>query len=344
MNDTNYNDYIMSSGERQSYGNINFKNHKPRFWRYVVVLVMLVIIVTVFAYYKLVPPPTDFPSDSMILIEDGSSLSSVADLLKEKNIIRSPILFQMSTILYGGERSIIDGYYGFTTPIPVNEVARRIVRGDRQLPQTKITIPEGFSLKQMAEVYDAKLENFDKDAFFELTKGKEGYLFPDTYFFFPFETEKEVVQKMSAVFDKKIIALQGGIDESGHSLADIITMASIIEKEANGDEDRAMISGILWKRITQGMRLQVDATFLYINGKESKDLTLKDLDINSPYNTYRNIGLPPGPITNPGIAAIKAAIHPEDSPYLFYLHDKNGKVHYAKTFEEHQKNIAAYLR
>lgn len=342
MDNTTYNGYALSSHE--DFGKVNFKQGKPRFWRYIVGLFILLVALAIFVYTKVIPAPKDFPADSIVLIEEGTTLKDAASMLKEKRIIRSPLLFQMSAIVYGGEKNIIDGYYGFKTPIPVYEVARRVVRGDRQLPQTKITIPEGLSLKQMADVYDAKLEQFDKEKFLTLTKGKEGYLFPDTYFFFPFENEENVIEKMSAVFDKKIASVQNDIDASGRSLKDIIIMASIIEKESSGNGDREIISGILWKRIAKGIRLQVDATFLYINGKESKELTVKDLDINSPYNTYRNEGLPPGPIVSPGLASIKAALHPEDSPYLFYLHDPTGQVHFAKTFDEHKKNIAAYLR
>jgi len=120
-------------------------------------------------------------------------------------------------------------------------------------------------------------------------------------------------------------------------------MASIIEKESLNGDERQIVSGILWKRISLGMPLQVDATFLYINGKASAELTKDDLNIDSPYNTYRNKGLPPGPINNPGLDAIVAALYPKDSPYLYYLHDKKGKVHYAKTFNEHVANKRKYL-
>jgi UPF0755 protein len=121
-------------------------------------------------------------------------------------------------------------------------------------------------------------------------------------------------------------------------------MASIIEKEAKGEEDRYFISGILWKRISKGIPLQVDAPFLYILGKESSELTRADLAINSPFNTYKNKGLTPSPIGNPGLESIKAAIKPKDSPYLYYLHDSDGNIHYAKTYTEHLKNINKYLK
>ena len=121
-------------------------------------------------------------------------------------------------------------------------------------------------------------------------------------------------------------------------------MASLIEKEASGEKDRNIVSGILWKRIEKGIPLQVDAPFLYILGKESSELTKSDLSINSPFNTYKYKGLTPSPIGNPGLDSIKAAINPEDSPYLYYLHDAEGNIHYARTYSEHQKNIRTYLK
>jgi UPF0755 protein len=121
-------------------------------------------------------------------------------------------------------------------------------------------------------------------------------------------------------------------------------MASLIEEETATPEDRRIVSGILWKRLSSGMRLQVDATFAYTIGKGSLELTTEDLKSDSPYNTYRIYGLPPTPIVNPGLDAITAALHPTSSPYVYYLSDKNGVMHYSKTFEEHKLAKAKYLR
>ncbi|MEI7513041.1 MAG: endolytic transglycosylase MltG, partial [bacterium] len=125
---------------------------------------------------------------------------------------------------------------------------------------------------------------------------------------------------------------------------EIITMASIIEGEAMKDEDRKIIADILWRRIDIGMMLQVDTTFMYINGKASSEITKADLKINSPYNTYTHKGLPPTPISNPGIEAINSAMFPTANKYLYYLSDKDGVMHYAVTFAEHKKNKEKYLR
>jgi UPF0755 protein len=161
--------------------------------------------------------------------------------------------------------------------------------------------------------------------------------------FFKYYTEVDVIKILKDNFNKKIDNLSNKIKSSGKTLKDIVIMASIIEKESNGDDDRVAISSILWKRIENKMPLQVDATFLFLIGKESSELTRADLGLKSPYNTYINKGLPPGPISNPGIETLTAAMSPVKTQYLFYLHDKDGVVHYAKTFEEHKKNKQKYL-
>ena len=167
-----------------------------------------------------------------------------------------------------------------------------------------------------------KLTQFNSEIFLLLAKDKEGYLFPDTYFFLSGDDENDVVLSMSNTYEKKVAPLREEISASGKTEKEIITMASIIEGEAKGDIDREYISGILWKRIKRGMPLQVDVAPV----------------------TYKQKGLPENPISSPSLKSIKAAIHPKSSPYLYYLHDKNGGVHYATTYEGHKANINKYLK
>ncbi|PCI20667.1 hypothetical protein COB64_01725 [Candidatus Wolfebacteria bacterium] len=287
--------------------------------------------------------PLQFPKDSTIRIEKGSSLNEVSQLLDDHKIVRSGSVFQFFAIIFGGDTHIVAGDYFFEKRISVISVARRIVKGDYNVTSLKVTIPEGLSRTEIAGIYANALDEFDSEKFLELTAGDEGYLFPDTYFYLPSATSKDVVKQMKDTFDNKISSIQSEIDEFGEELSDVITMASIIEREANRSDERRIISGILWKRIDIGLALQVDATFLFINGKGSAELTLSDLQTDSPYNTYTNKGLPPGPIGNPGLDSIKAAISPETSPYLYYLHGNDGVARYGKTFEEHKKNKQKYL-
>ena len=198
-----------------------------------------------------------------------------------------------------------------------------------------LTIPEGYTARQMGELFE-KSELFLKDEFLAIAQKEEGYLFPDTYRFFKKTTPEKVIEKMKKNFEEKTRDLS-----ISH---EIIIMASIIEKEVRGQEDRKIISGILWRRIKEGIGLQVDASLNYILGKTSAKLTADDLKVDSQYNTYKYRGLPVGPIGNPGLNAILAALNPSKSPYLFYLSDKDGVTRFAKNFEEHKANKLRYLR
>jgi UPF0755 protein len=186
--------------------------------------------------------------------------------------------------------------------------------------------------------------NFDKKKFLEITSNQEGYLFPDTYFLYVNVTAEELVEKLRGNFNEKIKTVDEEIEASNKSFSDILIMASIIEKEVATPEDRAIVSGVLWKRIKKGMPLQVDATLGYVTGRTSAQLTVDDLKSTSPYNTYTHKGLPPTPICNPGLDAIKSALNPKDSPYYFYLTGNDGITYFAKTFDEHKKNKEKYLR
>lgn len=279
-----------------------------------------VIIFFVFFYFLFLKAPGDFPIGAIVNIAEGANLRGVSLKLQNEHIIKSRVAFEAFVIIYGGEKHLIPADYLFENKEPVWEVARRIFRGERHLAPVKVTIPEGFNVSDIADTFVPKLANFNKEKFLFLAK--DGYLFPDTYFFFTTDTEIEVIRSMSENFEKKITPLLPEIISSGKNEKDIIIMASIIEEEAKGDEDRGVIAGILWKRIKIGMSLQVDAV----------------------PSTYKTKGLPQNPIGNPGLEAIKAAIYPQSSPYLYYLHDKNGFIHYAKTFAEHKQNVAKYLK
>ena len=264
--------------------------------------------------------PANFISGTKVRIDQKSSLRNVSFELKKENIIRSRIIFEAFVIFLGGEKNIKYSYYLFEKKLPVYEVARRIAVGENNMPVVVVTIPEGFNLVKIADVFSEKLTEFDKDKF--LINTQEGYLFPDTYFFSNIDNEQDVVKVMSANFEKKMTPLRKIIEDLNKNERDIIIMASLIEGEAKGNADREFISGILWKRFSIGMLLQADAA----------------------PETYKTRGLPPSPINNPGIKAIKAAIYPQNSPYLYYLHDKTGMIHYARTFREHIKNKLKYLQ
>lgn len=282
--------------------------------------IIYIILISLFLFYLLfISAPRDFISGTMINIEEGKNLRNISLLLKEKDVIRSRLAFEAFVIIYGGEKHLVSADYFFEERIPVFEVARRISKGERHLAPVKVTIPEGFNIAEIVEAFSTKLPNFNRDKF--LLNAKEGYLFPDTYFFFTDGNEQDVLKAFSSNYKNKIAPLLPEISASRKTEKDIIIMASIIEKEAKGASDRYYISGILWKRLSINMPLQVDAAPI----------------------TYKERGLPKNPIANPGLDAIKASIHPKASKYLYYLHDKDGGIHYAQNFEEHKRNKAKYL-
>lgn len=312
-----------------------------KFFRFLIFVVLVVFFWSGIKY--LVAPPADFPVPYRLTIESGQTLFSISHELAGDHAIRSTRMFEIFMIALGSERRVSDGEYYFDAPASSLQIALRMSGRQFGIDRTRVTFPEGFTNKQMAERLAIVFPGFDPILFLTLAKGTEGYLFPDTYGFFPSVTPDFVIATLKRNFATKVDPLQDDIQQSGRTLEDIMTMASIVEKEAAGENDRAVVAGILWKRFDTGLALQVDAPFLYILGKQSSELTRADLAINSPYNTYRNKGLPPTPIGNPGLASITATIHPQTSPYLYYLHDKDGGIHYAATYAEHKKNIAKYL-
>ncbi len=300
--------------------------------------------VAIFSFYLL--PPSDFPVEKMVTIKKGSLLSEVALIFEKENIVRSSVVFKFCSALVGGDKGTIASDYLFKKPIGACAVAVRVTKGISGVPAVKITIPEGTSNQGIEDILSKSIPGFDLSTKRSVDEVRvhEGYLFPDTYFLAHGVARGEVVEIMNGNFQKQIAPLMTSINASGRSLHDIIIMASILEKEAKTKEDQALVSGVLWKRISVGMPLQVDATFYYLLGKTSSELTQSDLAMKSSYNTYKNKGLPSAPIGNPGLKAISAAIYPKESPYLYYLSDKQDVIHYAKNFEEHKANKKIYLR
>lgn len=293
-------------------------NKQKKFSFYIIGFVIIFSLLYLFT----LSAPEDFPAGTIIRIEEGASLRSVSAELARKHIIRSRLAFESIVIIYGGEKHIIYSDYLFETGLPAFEIARRIIKGEHRLPPVAVTIPEGSDIVQIADTFASKLPDFNKSKFLAKAQPLQGYLFPDTYFFLTTDDEESVLKLLNQNFIRKIKIIQPDIVKSGKTEKEIIIMASIIERESKGDVDRGFISGILWKRLRVGMPLQVDAA----------------------PDTYKTKGLPKSAISNPGLEALKAAIYPQNSPYLYYLHDKSGNIHYARTFGEHISNKFKYLQ
>lgn len=288
--------------------------------------------------------PVDFPLNIVYTIEKGAGLNSTASDLVNKKIIKSAFYFKVFSVLSAGPKGIIAGDYSLNSKENVFTLAKRMTSGDYEIQKVKITFPEGLNVFEIAKLISAKFVEISEKDFLEKARALEGYLFPDTYIFEANTDSETIIKSMRENFKQKIIVVKDLINKSGHSESDIIKMASIVEEEGRTTETRQIIAGILWKRLSLNMPLQVDSSFKYINGKTTKDLILADLKIDSPYNSYLYKGLPPTPISNPGLDSIKATLLPIKTSYLYFLNDTEGKMHYAKTYAEHLQNKELYLK
>ncbi len=305
--------------------------------------VVIIFIMLLVLYLTLFSAPSNFPSGRLVEIEKGMVLSDISKHLKNSSVIKSELLFESFVTIFKGDAGVMSGEYFFVEPLSSWGVAKKVTRGDYGLTPVRITIPEGSTIYDIAHLFEDKFSDFDSVEFLKIVASKEGYLFPDTYLFLPNVRAEQVARELEENFELKIDEIKEEIIMFGKSLNDVVVMASILEKEARTTQTRRMISGILWKRIDIDMPLQVDAVFPYINGKNTYTLTLKDLKIDSPYNTYKYKGLPIGPISNPGIDSMLAAVNPEGSENLYYLSDRAGNMYYAEDFDAHRKNKRLYL-
>ncbi len=303
-------------------------------------------------------------------IKEGDSVNQIAKALKEKGLIKNEFYFIFYVYKSGLISELKAGRYSFSSSMSIVEIVQKIARGEVIKDEVKITIPEGFRLSQIEarinkefkpdknseiKLSDFKIKDFKDDFDFLMDvpdeASLEGYLFPDTYYFKNSQdmTSKEkrraIVEKMLSNFGNKVnVNLQEEIKNQNKTIFEIVTMASILEKEVKTKEDREIVSGIFWKRIKEGKPIESCATIAYILGEDKWRYSYEDTRIESPYNTYLNKGLPKGPISNPGIEAIQAAIYPTDTEYNFFLTDPaTGNTIFSKTLEEHNQNKVKYF-
>jgi len=332
---------------------------RPGRFVFVVSLLLLLVIAGMFAF---VWGSSRVQRSGEFEIAAGQSAAQVWGKLLEQNFVSRTLPLRFHSWRTGAADNLQAGIYSLQAGESVSGLVRRFAAGDADSDELSITYPEGFTLKQMAErTANKKIgsaeefiaaatprdfgEQFAYIGALPAERSLEGYLFPDTYHVFGDDTPADVIQRMLTNFDQKISQeLLTDITESGRTLDEVIIMASIIEREVIKDEDMALVSGILWKRLEDGEGLYADATIRYALEKWDGALTVTDLDYDSPYNTRRYRGLPPGPISNPGLRAIIAAIRPQSSEFYYYLSAPNGETIFSKTNDEHNANKAKYLR
>lgn len=284
------------------------------------IYVLLVLFFCSFFYAFAFSAPRNFPKDSIVTLEKGSGLATLSKELEEKGVIRSEIWFRVIVITLAGEGGIQAGDYYLRDSQSAVSLAWRMTRGDHGLKEAKITVPEGFTVEEIAKLFDSRFVLFNKEKF--LRGAREGYMFPDTYFIKLNSTAEDVLELFRNNYESKVAPLRSEMAEFGKTEDEIIKMASIIEGEVKTWDDKRLVSGILWKRLSIGMALQVDAD----------------------PNTYEEPGLPKAPINNPGLESIRAAMSPEKSPYFYFLNAKSdGTTYFAETLDEHIVNIREHL-
>jgi len=314
-------------------------------------------------------PVSKEPSTILYVIAQGSGAKTIAEGLKKAGLIRSPRYFLFTVWSRGDQEKFKAGTYELTPSMSTREIEALLAKGKPVSNEISVTLLEGWTLDDMADYLQAEgiasREEFraeagesaksasglpDWNASYPALRSRpadaslEGYLFPDTYRIYADGGAKALVRKMLANFEAKLTPeLRAEIKAQGRTIHEIVTMASVIEREVRSEEDRALVSDIFWKRVEAGRGLEADSTVNYITGHSKPSVSYEETRIDHPWNTYKYRGLPPGPIGNPSLSSLIAAIRPKANPYWYFLTDPQGKVYYGRTLEEHSAN-RKYLR
>lgn len=318
------------------------------------IIFIVIIALLVFGIYSFITiDEVNLKDGIKITIQEGSGTKSIANTLKKNGIIKNSSAFVLFIKQKEATASLKPGNYVFGPgKVDFDSILQSLLKGN-QIESILVTIPEGYTVKQIATLLDKK-GLVEEEKFLEyatnmelpydyIEKGDdyrqlEGFLYPETYSIPVNYTEKEIIKTMLDQFDKVWTEdYQAKADNLGYNVKEIITIASLIEREARVDHERKTISSVIHNRLKIGMLLQIDATIQYLLPEQKERLLYKDLEVDSPYNTYKYKGLPPTPIASPGKACIEAALDPEETPYFYYRTKAvgNGEHHFSKTLEEH---------
>ena len=306
--------------------------------------------------YQQLQPASETPGPQAIVIPNGATPREIGRLLQRKGIIRNDLAFVAIAMEREKMSALKSGRYELSPHMTLAEIVDRIARGGQDVNEVSVTIPEGYTLKQIAAALGKKgiikePTQFEQTA----TRGTsafnlsfpisastlEGYLYPETYRLAPGIEPERAAETMLKGFESEFYEPnRKAIESNGHSLHELVTIASLIEREARVPKDRARISGVIANRLKKGMRLEIDATVLYALGEHKNRVLYRDLKVDSPYNTYRIVGLPPGPIANPGKDSLMAALYPEKNDFFFYVAAPDGSHVFSRTMAEHSRNVA----
>lgn len=335
---------------------IRYKAHRHRFTAPGVFLLALGLLV-LFLRSLFMPVHMSNGEEIWLEVPPSASTAQIAVLLKESGVIKNASAFRLYTRMQGVDGKLKPGRYSLHTTMPVSAIIGALVEGPQNW--VKVTIPEGYTLQQIGELLENKGVVPQKDFYKSLTKprdfdflkgvplaqvGLEGYLYPDTYHLEENSPADEVVdmmlQQFSSVIQEHDYAKK--VAKQGLTLHQAVTVASMVEREARVASERPRIAGVIFNRLRLGMPLQIDATVQYALDKPKEKLYYRDLAVDSPYNTYKIKGLPPGPIASPGWSSLLAVIQPEQTDFLYYVAKPDGSHAFASTYQQHNQNIKKY--
>ncbi|HAA37596.1 MAG TPA: endolytic transglycosylase MltG [Firmicutes bacterium] len=324
-------------------------------------LLVLVVAVALFAVQLniwLKPVPALAQEESVLVtIPSGASSVRIANLLAENKLIRNATVFRYYAKFRGMDQGLQAGNYIFRFGMTMDEILQQLLEGKVYRPTVKVTIPEGYTIEQIAQRLEA-VGLVEAEAFLEVVRGAEpelgkvvtgqryaleGYLFPDTYEFDVNAAPEQIVQRMQARLaeiltpERREKAAALGLD-----IHELLTLASLVEREVQSPAERDMVAGVIFNRLKKGMPLQFCSSVLYALGEHKTEVSIADTKVDSPYNTYKYPGLPPGPVASPGKSAIDAVLNPADTDYLYFVvkGDGSGEHYFGRTLAEHEANIA----
>ncbi len=326
---------------------------RTRHWSLAVALALGAALV--FLFLVTARPPRAQWRETKVFIPKGSTFPDIEKKLTDEGLLRYPLAFRVLVMATMSGTKLQHGEYAFPNPPSALELWEKVVNGD--VAKYQVTIPDGSTIYDIADTLGS-LELTDPDVFLATATSPEvarrlgipgstveGYLFPDTYIFVKDMSAEEMLSVMVRRFRRKFSAqLASAAKRDGFTTNDIVTIASIIEKEAGIDAEKPIIAEVIRKRLALGMPLQMDPTVIYGLKKFGRRLTKRDLRSRNPYNTYRHRGLPPGPIANPGLASLEAAVRPAHTDYLYFVSRNDGSHQFSRTLREHNAAVAIYQR
>lgn len=313
---------------------------------FVVIILVLVLFIGISLWWRngLSPVNLHDKTQKFFVIPKGTAIRTVGNELKAQGLIRDPVVFFLYIKQNNLDHDIQAGSYKLSPSMDLAKIMDTLGHGTIDV---WVTIPEGLRAEEVAELLRENIPSY-KESWVQSLRNDEGYLFPDTYLI-PKDAEiNSIISILENNFYQKINTI--GLTKETPGLKSIITKASLIERETKFSDDRPYVASVIQNRLADGMALQLDATVQYVTGyspstkKWWNPPTQADLRVPSPYNTYLNVGLPPAPICNPGLSTIQAAASPAATNYVYYVNDSTGKLHFAKSLSEHNKNIQKYLQ